>query len=300
MSKKEEIKFEPIQIRFDGLDAENHKIDLAQFGKSALGISKIMATTAQFVATGNYRQTQRKIDYKVLIGRAEDNCITFQAFIQAIDSKDVITGLFACGGMVAANIMTDIYKLVFKYLWSLFASKKDADEKQKELEKKLDGLIQDKENISKLIDTINKMADGLLPAAKNATQPINVSCDTIQFGDNNNYFVKLDASDKQAIIDRDYEFTDLEEHRVIISEIDMKNATCMISLQDNLKIRFKARIVDPQIEQANNNYGTATNSKRAVTITAKKKLDKGNIKEFIISDIKLGTAISPENSHDRH
>lgn len=288
MFDKREISFEPIQIRFDGLDAENHKIDLAQFGKSALGISKIMATTAQFVATGNYRQTQRKIDYKVLIGRAEDNCITFEAVIQAIDNKEAAIAFLAFGGMVAANIVTDIYKLVFKYLWSLFTSSEDVEEKQKELEKKLDSLIQDKENITKLIDTVHKMADGLLPAAKNATQPINISCETIQFGDiQKNYFVKLDASDKQAIIDRDFEFTDLENHRVIISEIDMKNATCMVSLQDDLKRRFKARITDPQIEQANNDYGIATNSRQIVTIAAKKKLDKGNIKEFIISDINL-------------
>lgn len=281
------IKFEPIQIRFDGRDAESHKIDLSQFGKSAIGISKIMATTAQFVATGNYKKTQRKLDFKILIGEAKDNCITFEAVIQAIDNNEVAVALLAGGGLVAANIITDVYRLVFKLLWKLFTSSKDAENTQKELEDKLDS-VYDKETVSKLINTIHKMADGLLPAAKNATQPINISCETLQFGDTNkNYFVKLDAADKQAIIDRDFEFTDLEEHRVIISEIDMKNATCMVSLQDDLKRRFKARITDPQVTQANNDYGIATNSKRAVIISAKKKLDKGNIKEFIISDIKL-------------
>ncbi len=294
MTREQEIRFDPVHIRFDGIDAESHKIDLAQFGKAALGISKIMASTAQFVATGNYRQTQRKLDFKVLIGPAEDNCITFEAVIEAIENKDVAVAFLACGGLLAANIITDVYRLVFKLLWNLFTSSKDSEKTQQELEQKLDG-VYDKETISKLIDTVHKMADGLLPAAKNATQPINISCETLQFGDTHkNYFVKLDVSDKQAIIDRDFEFTDLEQHRVIISEIDMKNATCMVSLQDDLKRRFKARITDPQIEQANNDYGTATNSKRSVTITAKKKLDKGIVKEFIISDINLGTEISSE------
>jgi hypothetical protein len=294
MTDQKNIPFEPVQIRFDGLDAQNHKIDLAQFGKSALGISKIMATTAHFIATGNYRQTQKKIDYKVLIGPAKDNCITFEAVIQAIDNKDIGIALLAFGGTLAANIITDVYRLVFKLLWNLFTSSKESGKTQRELEERLSA-ARDKEAISKLIDTIHKMADGLLPAAKNATQPINISCETIQFGDTKkNYFVKLDASDKQAIIDRDFEFTDLENHRVIISEIDMKNATCMVSPQDDLKKRFKARITDPQIGQANNNYGIATNSKRTVTIAAKKKLDKGVIKEFIISDINLGSRVSPE------
>ncbi|MCK5385301.1 MAG: hypothetical protein KAJ29_06955 [Alphaproteobacteria bacterium] len=294
MAEQQEIKFEPIQIRYDGLDAENHKIDLAQFGKSALGISKIMATTAQFVATGNYKKTQRKLDFKVLIGAAENNCITFEAVIQTIENKDAVVALFACGGLVAANIITDIYRLVFKLLWKLFTSSDDTEEAQKELETKLLE-VNDQQTVSKLIDTVHKMSDGLLPAAKNATQPINISCNTLQFGDTKkNYFVKLNASDKQAIIDREFEITDLEDHRVIISEIDMKNKTCMVSLQNDLKRRFKARITDPQISQANNDYGTATNSKRAVTITAKKKLDKGVIKEFIISDINLDTRPASE------
>lgn len=132
------------------------------------------------------------------------------------------------------------------------------------------------------------MSEGLLPAARQAVHPINISCETIQFGDTQkNYFLKLDDTDKQAILDRDYEFTDLADYRVIISEIDMVKSTCKVALLDELKIRFPAKITDPQITQANNNYGNATNSKKAVTITAKQKLDKGKIIEFIISDIKI-------------
>lgn len=293
--EQHEMRLEPIQICFDGIDAEKHQIDLAQFGKAALGISKIMAATAQFIATGNYRETQRKFDFKVLIGPPENGSVTFEAVIQALNDLPVYKAIFiGIGIKVGGDFLTDLYRLVFKLLWKFFTSSKDLDKAQKELETKLEE-IHDKETVAKLIDTIHKMADGLLPAAKNATQPINISCETLQFGDTHkNYFVKLDVSDKQAIIDRDFEFTDLEQHRVIISEIDMKNATCMVSLQDDLKRRFKARITDPQIEQANNDYGTATNSKRSVTITAKKKLDKGIVKEFIISDINLGTEISSE------
>ena len=296
MTESQQIIFEPIQIRFDGLDAADHKIDLAQFGKSAEGIAKIMATTAEFVATGNYKKTKRKLDFKVLIGPAKDNCITFETVMQALNEIPVYKAIFIGVGI---NFATDLYRLVFKFLWDLFTSSSNAEQTQEALEKKLETKY-DKETISKLIDTVHKMADGLLPAAKNATRPIEISCDTIQFGDTQkNYFVKLTAADKQAIRDRDFEFTELEKFRVIISEIDMKNATCMISLQDDLKTRFKARIADPQIENANNDFGIATNSKRSVTISAKKKLDKGIIKEFIISDIDLNNSVIEQKSNDK-
>ena len=148
-----EIKFDPIQIRFDGLDAENHKIDLAQFGKSALGISKIMATTAQFIVTGNYSQTQRRLDYKVLIGSAEDNCLTFEAVIQALNDIPVYKAIFIGVGIkVGGDFLTDCYRMVFKFLWHLFTSSENSEKTQQELEKKLSEAY-DKETVSKLIDT---------------------------------------------------------------------------------------------------------------------------------------------------
>lgn len=278
-----EINFEPIQIRFDGLDAEAHKIDLAQFGKAAVGISKIMATTAEFIATNNYNPKKRKLDYKVLIGSAQDNCITFEAVIQALHDIPVYKAIIIGVGI---NFFSDVYRLSFKLLWKLFTLSPEREKIEKELKEKL-ALHYDEKSVDKLIDTIHLMAEGLLPAAKNATQPINISCEIIQFGDmNKNYFIKLDADDKQAIIDREYEYSDLEDHRVLISELDWNKGTCHVSLQQDPHNRIKATITDPQVQNANNTYGAAANSKSFVSVTAKRKLFKGKLIELIISDIK--------------
>lgn len=113
----EEIKFDPIIIRYDGLDADDHQIGLADFGQSALGFSKIIATTAQFIATSNYRKSQRKLDFKVLIGCAKDNCISFEAIIKAAENKDLMTAGLAFFGVMAANVATDLYRAVTSFLW---------------------------------------------------------------------------------------------------------------------------------------------------------------------------------------
>jgi hypothetical protein len=289
MLNQSELKFEPIHIRFDGLDAQEHKIDLAQFGRSAVGISKIMTTIAQFTCTGNYKKSQRKLDFYVLIGSAEDNCITFETVIKALENKDIGVALLACSGMIAGNLITDIYRLIFQLLWKLFSRSTEHKEIEAQLRAKLSSQYE-VEKTDKLIDVIHKMAEGLLPAAKQAVQPINISCETIQFGDTNkNYFVSLDGNDKQAILDQDFELTALEDYRVNISELDWRNATCLISLQNDLKKRFKAVITDPQVKKPNNPYGAAANSMGIVIIVAKKKLYNGVLKEFIISDIKQTT-----------
>jgi hypothetical protein len=279
----DKLVFEPIRIRYDGIDAEGHQIDLAELGKSAMGLSKILATVADVAISNNY-QKRRKPNFRVLVGGAEDNCITFQTIIQSISPNDLATAALAFAGVA----IWDIFKGVMKLFWKLVAGK--PKEETREYQDLLTLLKQSKEadarRIDKLIATIEVMADGLRTAAIQATNPISISCNTLQIGDvNNDYFVKLDSEDREAIRTRAFEFSDLETSRVLISEIDVQNATCMISTIDDLSIRTKGTIVDPQIEVPNNPYGLAVSSMQMVTIVAKRKIYKHETKEFIISNI---------------
>ncbi len=49
-----EIIDEPIRIRYDGLDATNHELELGSLAESLRGLSRIISVTGNFVATGRY------------------------------------------------------------------------------------------------------------------------------------------------------------------------------------------------------------------------------------------------------
>ena len=285
------IQFEPIRIRYDGIDAQNHQLDLSELGKSAIGISKIMSTIAQFSATGNYKKSKKKLDFRVLVGGAEDNCITFEAILTTIENHDLANAMLAIGGIA----IFESFKGIMKLFWKLVAGKPKEETKEYkdllELYKKQH--IEDQNKITRLISLVEKLSEDLRGAAIQATNPISISCDTLQFGDtNNDYFVMLDIEDREAIRTQKFDFSELETHRVLISELDMRNGTCMVSLIDDLQRRFKASITDPVISNANNAYGFAMNGKEMVTVIAKRKIYREMTKEFIISDINISSISS--------
>lgn len=142
-----------------------------------------------------------------------------------------------------------------------------------------------KDDTARLIGVIEKMATGLLPAAKDAVHPIGTTCETIKFGNGTAYYTEVNQEDKDVIMGKEFEVTEEKEYRVLISELDMKKGTCKVSLRDDLTIRYNARITDPQIELADNKYAMAMSHKSIVIVRAKQKIHKGRVLEFVISDI---------------
>lgn len=282
LNKEIQDFFEPIIIRYDGLDAENHQVNLADFGKSAQGIAKIMATVATFTVTQNYTKGSKKLDCKITIGVAEENCYSIKAFIILVEQHPLLSATISttAGG---------VFVVVFQYIWNVLTGKK---EEMKHLRAMLELSIKElssKADNSKMLETIDKMATGLISAAKDATKPIGNSCNTLKFAtekDNKrDYIVELDIEDKRAIGGGDIEVTPEESYRVLISELDMKNFTCKVSLVDDLFTRFDAKITDPQIELPDNGYVIAMAKKSVITIKAKRKIQQETTKQFIISDI---------------
>ena len=140
-----------------------------------------------------------------------------------------------------------------------------------------------------MLEIIDNMAMGLLPAAKDAVHPIGNTCETLKFGTKlGEYHTELNIEDKKTINGPVFEVTDEQTHKVLISELDMLNFTCKVSPIEDLNSRYSARITDPQVELVNNKYAAAMAAKSIVKIRAKKKLVEGVIKEFVISDINYG------------
>jgi hypothetical protein len=275
--------FEQVQVRYDGLDAEKHEIDLYEFGKSAQGIAKIIATVADFSLTGNFQPNKKDLCCKVSVKETKANCFSFMAIIEHIDKSPTLT-LFA--GTVSATIFTGS----LAYVWACITNKKA---EMKALENTLSKAIEElgrKDETTKLLATLEKMALALIPAAKQAVSPIGNTCDTLKFGENGSYYATIDKEDKAEIHGEKFTVTNETQYRVLIDEFDMRKKTCKVALRDDLQTRYSAKITDPQAELANNKYALAMAKKAIVTIKAKTKEYENITKEFVISDIEYDNA----------
>jgi hypothetical protein len=67
-----------ITIRFDGLDAEDHEIDLFTLGESLQGLARIAGTVGHFAATQEYSRYFRSHELKVLAKEPRENCESYR------------------------------------------------------------------------------------------------------------------------------------------------------------------------------------------------------------------------------
>lgn len=62
------MEFELIVLRYEGLEAAEHRIDLGQIGHSLRGASQLLGTAASIVSTGEYAKRTATMPVRVLAG----------------------------------------------------------------------------------------------------------------------------------------------------------------------------------------------------------------------------------------
>lgn len=275
-----------ISLRYDGMDAENHEIDLACLGESLKGFSKILATAGNFAVTQRYSKNVAGQDVKVYAKEARANCFSLDAVLNFVGQSQLFSG--AVGSILGALI---------PYIFSRNSQKK---EEMKLLKDSLDKAIEalgnkDRATIDGLLAVIDKMAGELRPSVRQAVSPIGNTCREISVTTNCGYDpARIDEDDK-AVIDRfsDDEVIGLREYKVFITEFDVQRTTAkVILLDDDSGRRIPAEISDPSAKKAGNPYITALNtylesrgaSSSCITVTAKASVKKGNISKLYIAD----------------
>jgi len=69
-----------IQIRYDGIDAEGHQIQLHLLGESMQGIARILAVSGHFAATGQYAKQLQALpefpkNYPIAVRQNQGQCL---------------------------------------------------------------------------------------------------------------------------------------------------------------------------------------------------------------------------------
>jgi hypothetical protein len=270
---------EPIPLRYDGMDAENHEIELASLGESLQGASRIISVVSNFVVTGEYKFNYQSHDIRVVTKEPTAKCFELLLFIKAVSQHPMFGGF--AGSLVAAIVAYVIAK-----------KSKEPTEAEKRLlhieEKLIEHGTQDRKILIGMLSVIEKMADDLHPSLKQTVAPIEVTCETIQIGRTEYEPLVITPDRKKKIIEEgEITIDDERDYSVYITELDKENATCKVRFsQSGEEKRIPAIVADPTIKVTNDPYTLAMASRSEVQVTGKLEYQDEELKRLHILKIR--------------
>lgn len=272
-----EVATEEYSIRYEGRDAERHEIDLSQLGASLQGFARILAVCAHLAHTGKYNKQYDALSVKVYAAPvAEHHCYEVLTQIKDIAlSKELWSGF---GGVTLTLLVQHVFN-------------RGKEEEMKHLSEALkQSLGQNASMADRLLGTIERMADALRPAAKQALAPVGSSCSSIGIykAGEGRPLVVVDQETKDSLLDQPGNAIEaMREFFGIISEMDMETGSCRVTLDGEPNgARTLAVITDPVGRTAGNPYALAMAQLRPIRFLAKAEVDaEGAIARLYISDL---------------
>jgi hypothetical protein len=267
----------PIRIRYDGMDADRHEIEMADLAESLKGLSRIIGVAGNFAATEKFVQHKDALAVRVMVQPPEAHCFEVMAWVK-----------WASENSFLASLTAGLTVLLVSYIFSRAAGQR---EEMRQLRGALDTAIKelgtrDQTVVDKLLGTIDRMADALRPAAKQAVAPIGSTARTLTIGDPKiSGGVTLGAAEKDAITSElPAEIGQEQGYTVLITELDMETGSCRWSFADEPETRMVGKITDPSLSLPNNQYALAMAAKRPIKVRGKATLRDGEIASLYISD----------------
>lgn len=266
-----------IIIRYDGMDADRHQIDMALLADSLRGFSRIIGVSGNFAATEKVILHKDAFNLKVVVTHSDVHCFSLNASLQWINQNPLITTVV---GGLAVSLVT--------YICQRAAGNRA---EMKQLRGALDTAIRelghkDQPTIDRLLTTIDKMADGLRPAVRQAVAPVGQTAATVTIADVKSNPVGVFGSLEKEAIMSDSPTTVGEEsaYNVLITEMDTETGSCKVSLDPSEPDRISARITDPAFLVPNNPYAVALAARSWLRVTAKPIIKDGEIDKLFISN----------------
>lgn len=266
-----------VPIRYDGLDAERHQIELHLLGESLAGVARILAVSGHFIATGQYAKQIQALDVKVYVSEPKANCFTVDAAIEFAKQQQLLSGF---AGVILGPLLG----------W-IFARASNNRAEMKALKDSLDKAIehlagQNSQLVPRLLSTVERMAESLRPSVRSAVAPIGKTCTHIKIGGDTG--VVIDEATAASI--RDVAPDEVTEERtwdIRITELDIEGCTAKIRFEDDAEWeggRFRAVITDPAFSVRENVYVRAFVSQRRIRVRGKATLREGEIQVLYISN----------------
>lgn len=277
------MEFEPIILRYEGLEAADHRIDLAQLGHSLQGAAQLLGTAASIVATGEYAKRASSMPVRILAGVPRNGSWEIPALIlSAMPDISQQTLFVEAGKQLATAATTKIVNFVisrFKPMPSDTALALLTVEK---------AMAEVGQTSRHAIDAVVRMSEQQRAPIRELVFPVGLSCETLMVGSVANGAIPIDRSLRAAIDAPDeIHIQPARDHEIMISEMDRVNRSCKFAFrgEEDSDRRVTGDITDPIIQMPSDPYSAAFSEQRWLTVVGKLQTKAGEPDKLFISDI---------------
>jgi len=278
------MEFEPIILRYEGIDAKGYRIDLALLGHSLQGAAQLLGTAGSIVETGGYAKRASTMPVRVLAGVPKGGSWEIPAIIMSVLPPPDQQMLFSeAGRKLASAAATKIVNFVV----SRFKSDKPSDVAMalQTVEKAMAEVGQTSRHA---IDAVVRMAEQQRTPIRELVFPIGISCETLTVGSRENGALQIDTALRAAIdAPEQVEVQPSAQHEILISEMDRLNQTCKFAFRsdDESDRRITGEITDPIIQTPKDPYSAAFSEQRWIKVIGKLQMKAGSADKLFISDM---------------
>lgn len=280
------MEFDPIILKYEGLDASDHQLDLGQIGQSLQGAAQLLGTAASIVSTGEYAKRLSAMPVRILAGAPRAGSWEIPAVIMSTLPAIGQTSLFA---EFSKQLSSKATTTIVNYVVSTFGPKPSkATDAAIAMETVQRATAEVGQTSRHAIDAVVRMTEHQRTSVRALVVPVGLSCETLQVGDRKNGAFLIDRSMKAAIdAPIEVEIQSAQKHEIMISEMDRINQSCKFAFRGEEKNekRLTGEITDPIIQTPSDPYSAAFSEQRWLTVMGKLQTKGGEADKLFISDI---------------
>jgi hypothetical protein len=271
---------EPIIIRYDGIDAAGHQIDLALLGTSLQGASRLIGVAAHISLTGVYVSRSPALAVRVLAGQSHDGCYEVPVWLTGM--IPILPLLSDQGRQLGKQALEAIVNYILtKQGGSSKAAEMALDTAQQAIAANRDVTLE----ALQVAKAVVQAGDDQRPASRQFASPVGATVSTATLGDPERAFV-VDQNAKAQIEQRpSVDIGPSQQFRVKVSELDIVTGSCKVEIHgDDSGLRIDGDIVDPVVNDPHSPYSAALDAQDWIAVTAKPHIKDGEISKLTISD----------------
>lgn len=264
-----------IEVRYDGRDAAHHAIAAGQLAESLAGFNRLFATAFHFALTEQFVSKAPAQSVTMLVRPDEPKCVNllFEAW-ELAKQQQAFSGF--AGAVVAALIGYFIAR---------------AGDNRKEMKHLAEALKialaqngqRDASTVDRLLQTVDRMADAMRPAVRQAVAPVGASCETVRVGGVGGVIVDPEAK-ARIMATPEAEFTDERRWPAVLTELDRENATGKVRLDGDPDSRVAITITDPAFNATGNPYLRSFVDGVSISLSGKAEIVDGDIRRLYVSN----------------
>lgn len=277
-------QFEPIILTYEGLETDQHIIDLGQLGQSIQGAARLLGSAGSLVQTGQYVKKAPALSVRVVAGVPRPGSYELSAIIMSV--LPAAAPRLPIIGDIAKTSATRAVTGIVNYAIAKLGGRKSEAQMALDLADKC--LTEMGQTSRTAIEAIEKVALSQRPAVRLFVAPIGESCTTARVGETINGAIAVDKPTRDVIeAPEPIEIGTTAKYEILLSELDLKNKSCKFSLRDDDEPdhRTNGEINDPILLTPNNPYSAALDAQRWLAVIGKPQIKEGEIERLYISDL---------------